>query len=74
MSVYTNFYPRKSIFTSQNKHCVTFENDTIETEHKRENPKFKFYFFKSVEVMPSPNPNFSEIQGWMQCDDVLLLD
>jgi hypothetical protein len=63
MSVYTNFHPRKSIFTSQNKHCVTLENDTIETEHKRGNPKFKFCYFKSVEVMPTPNPNFQRYKA-----------
>jgi hypothetical protein len=74
MSVSTSFHPRKLIFTSQNKHCVTFKNDRIEKIHECGNPKCKSCLFISVEVMPTPQPIFSEIQGWMQCDDVSLLD
>jgi hypothetical protein len=46
----------------------------MEKVHEPGNPRCKFCFFKSVEVMPTPEPKFSEIQGWRQCDDVLLLD
>jgi len=61
-------------FTSPYKQNVTFKKETTQKVHERGNPKCKFCFFISVEVMPAPQPRFSEIQGWMQRDDALLLD
>jgi hypothetical protein len=55
-----NVSPEKG---SENKYSVTSVNDTIEKVHKPGNPKCKFGFFKSVEVMTTPNTNFQRYKA-----------